>query len=190
MQGGALEFINMLYNAHSPRMLAYWDTIIGQNNWTQVCRHDLRTWMAPPKEGFHVKPNFIFFPTCIFPSNEDDHSNSFPGFFYSFWVINVTFIQVNYPRTNDLVGTLLGNIISLLQEYDDVFPKQTSHRLFPICGIEYHINFVLGVTVPNRPAYIAVWRRWKRFKGMLMNWWRRDTWEKVWATCYCGYTCA
>ncbi|PKI50200.1 hypothetical protein CRG98_029409, partial [Punica granatum] len=39
------------------------------------------------------------------------------------------------------------------QEYEDVFPKETPHGLPPIRWIEHQIDFVPGVTIPNRPAY-------------------------------------
>ncbi|PKI79456.1 hypothetical protein CRG98_000147 [Punica granatum] len=39
------------------------------------------------------------------------------------------------------------------QEYEDVFPEETPHGLPPIRGIEHQIDFVPGVTIPNRPAY-------------------------------------
>jgi hypothetical protein len=45
------------------------------------------------------------------------------------------------------------SIVSLLQEYKDVFPKETPHGLPPIRGIEHQIDFVPGATIPNRPAY-------------------------------------
>ncbi|PKI39694.1 hypothetical protein CRG98_039907 [Punica granatum] len=38
------------------------------------------------------------------------------------------------------------------QKYEDVFPEETPHGLPPIRGIEHQIDFVLGSTIPNRPA--------------------------------------
>ena len=55
--------------------------------------------------------------------------------------------------TNDLAGSLPSNIISLLQEFEDVFPDEVPFGLPPIRGIEHQIDFVPGATIPNRPAY-------------------------------------
>jgi hypothetical protein len=48
---------------------------------------------------------------------------------------------------------LPSSIVSLLQEYEDVFPEETPYGLPPIRGIEHQIDFVPGATIPNRPAY-------------------------------------
>uniref|UniRef100_A0A2N9GLY6 Retrotransposon gag domain-containing protein n=1 Tax=Fagus sylvatica TaxID=28930 RepID=A0A2N9GLY6_FAGSY len=44
-------------------------------------------------------------------------------------------------------------VVSLLQEYEDVFPNDVPSGLPPIRGIEHQIDFVPGATIPNRPAY-------------------------------------
>ncbi|XP_071940457.1 uncharacterized protein [Coffea arabica] len=44
-------------------------------------------------------------------------------------------------------------IASILQDYKDIFPKDIPSGLPPICGIEHQIDFVLGATIPNYPAY-------------------------------------
>jgi hypothetical protein len=56
-------------------------------------------------------------------------------------------------NTNELDLALPSPIVSLLQEYEDVFPKETPHGLPPIRGIEHQIDFVLSATIPNRLAY-------------------------------------
>ena len=58
-----------------------------------------------------------------------------------------------FLNTNKIDPTLPHSIISLLQEYEDVFPEETPHGLPPIQGIEYHIDFVSSATTPNRLAY-------------------------------------
>ena len=55
--------------------------------------------------------------------------------------------------TNDLVGALLSNIVSLLQEFEDVLPEEVPHGLPPIRGIEHQIDFIPSASIPNRPAY-------------------------------------
>ena len=44
-------------------------------------------------------------------------------------------------------------LVSLLQEYADVFPEDSPIGLPPVRGIEHQIDFVPGSTLPNRPAY-------------------------------------
>jgi hypothetical protein len=44
-------------------------------------------------------------------------------------------------------------VVSLLQEYEDVFPNDVPSGLPPIREIEHQIDFVPGATIPNRPAY-------------------------------------
>ena len=56
-------------------------------------------------------------------------------------------------NTNELDIALPSSIVSLLQEYEDVFPKETPYGLPPIRGIEHQIDFVPSATIPNRPAY-------------------------------------
>ena len=56
-------------------------------------------------------------------------------------------------NTNELDFALPSSIVSLLQEYEDVFPEETPHGLPPIQGIEHQIDFVPGAAIPNRPAY-------------------------------------
>ena len=58
-----------------------------------------------------------------------------------------------FLNTNEFDLTLPSSIISLLQEYEDLFPEETPHGLPPIRGIAHQINFVLGVAIPNIPAY-------------------------------------
>jgi hypothetical protein len=55
--------------------------------------------------------------------------------------------------TNDLVGALPSDIVSLLQEFEDVLPEEVPHGLPPIGGIEHQIDFIPGASIPNRPAY-------------------------------------
>jgi hypothetical protein len=58
-------------------------------------------------------------------------------------------------NTNELVESLPSVIVSLLQEYEDVFHNKETvpSRLPPIIRIEHQIDFVPGASIPNRPAY-------------------------------------
>ena len=55
-------------------------------------------------------------------------------------------------NTNELDESLR-SVVSLLQEYEDVFPNDVPSGLPPIRGIEHQIDFAPGATIPNRPAY-------------------------------------
>ncbi|RDY07243.1 Tf2-6, partial [Mucuna pruriens] len=41
----------------------------------------------------------------------------------------------------------------LLEELQDVFPKDVPHRMPPLRGMEHHIDLTLRATFPNRAAY-------------------------------------
>ena len=56
-------------------------------------------------------------------------------------------------NTNKLDESLPSVVISLLQEYEDVFPTDVPSGFPPIRGIEHQIDFVPDATIPNRPAY-------------------------------------
>jgi hypothetical protein len=56
-------------------------------------------------------------------------------------------------NTNELDESLPSVVVSLLQEYDDVFPHDVPSGLPPVRGIEHQIDFVPGMTILNRPAY-------------------------------------
>jgi hypothetical protein len=56
-------------------------------------------------------------------------------------------------NTNKLDESLPSVVVSLLQEYEDVFPNDVPSGLPPIRGIEHQIDFVPGATIPKRPAY-------------------------------------
>ena len=63
-----------------------------------------------------------------------------------------TFVQT-YLKANKLDASLPSLVVSLLQEFDDVFPKKVPHGLTPIQGIENQIDFMLDASIPNRLAY-------------------------------------
>ena len=72
-------------------------------------------------------------------------------------------------NTNELDESLPSVIVSLLQEYEDVFPNNVRSGLPPIRGIEHQIDFVPGATIPNRPAYRSNPEETKNFKGKLKS---------------------
>ena len=72
---------------------------------------------------------------------------------------NTPFCVLLYKETllaaNDLPSTLPSVVFDLLQEYEDVFPKEVPPGLPPKGGIEHQIDLVLGAPLPNRPPYRA-----------------------------------
>ena len=59
----------------------------------------------------------------------------------------------SYLNTDETNQSLPSMALSLLQEFDDVFPEEVPSGLPPIRGIEHQIDFVPEVVIPNRPAY-------------------------------------
>ncbi|XP_071902760.1 uncharacterized protein [Coffea arabica] len=55
--------------------------------------------------------------------------------------------------TNNLLDRLPSSVVSLLQEYEDVFPKEIPSDLPPIRGIEHRIDFIPGASLPNKSVY-------------------------------------
>ena len=58
-------------------------------------------------------------------------------------------------NTNELDKSLPSVIVSLLQEYEDMFPNDVPSGLPPIRGIEHQIDFVPSAIIPNQPAYVC-----------------------------------
>jgi hypothetical protein len=57
---------------------------------------------------------------------------------------------LNLDETNQSLPSL---DVSLLQEFEDVFPEEMPNELPPIRGIEHQIDFVPRDAIPNQPAY-------------------------------------
>jgi hypothetical protein len=58
-------------------------------------------------------------------------------------------LLANTPNTQNLPSC----VETLLQEFEDMFPKEVPSGLPPIRGIEHHIDLNPGASLPNRPAY-------------------------------------
>ena len=58
-----------------------------------------------------------------------------------------------YFNTNDLDFAIPSVVVSLMQEFDDVFPEDIPNGLPPLRGIEHQIDLVPEALIPNHPAY-------------------------------------
>ena len=77
-------------------------------------------------------------------------------------------------NTNELDPILPSSVVTLLQEFEDVFPDEMPHGLPPIRGIEHQIDFVPGASIPNRPAYRSNHEETKELqRHVYMLIWRR-----------------
>ncbi|XP_068639431.1 uncharacterized protein [Aristolochia californica] len=56
-------------------------------------------------------------------------------------------------NTNPLDTVLPSVVVSLLQEFEELFPEEVPHGLPPLQGIEHQIDFVPGASILNRPTY-------------------------------------
>ena len=55
--------------------------------------------------------------------------------------------------SNDLDSSFPSSFMSLLQEFQDVFPDDIPSGLPPIRGIEHKIDFIPSSIIPNKLAY-------------------------------------
>ena len=55
--------------------------------------------------------------------------------------------------SDDVTSSLPSVVVSVLQEYTDLFPEEVPKGLPPVRGIEHHIDFIPGASIPNKPAY-------------------------------------
>ncbi|XP_019093259.1 PREDICTED: uncharacterized protein LOC109129463 [Camelina sativa] len=74
------------------------------------------------------------------------------AFFLNQPIIVLMYKEALMSLTN-LEPELPSNIVSLLQDYGDVFLEENPDGLPPIRGIEHQIDFVPGASLPNMPAY-------------------------------------
>jgi hypothetical protein len=64
-----------------------------------------------------------------------------------------------YFNTNYLDYAIPSMVVSLLQEFDDVFPENIPSGLLLLRGIEHQIDLVPGALFPYHPAYKSNPRR-------------------------------
>ena len=76
-------------------------------------------------------------------------ANDVNSVFYTNQPIFVLLYKETCFNTNELDKPLPNIVVSLLQEYEDVFLNDVPSGLSPIRGIEHQIDFVPGATIPN-----------------------------------------
>ena len=72
-----------------------------------------------------------------------------------------------YFNTNDLDNIVPSVLVSLLQDFDDVYLDATPSRLPPLRGIEHNINLVHKASIINRPSYIRNLEEIKEFQRLV-----------------------
>ena len=55
-------------------------------------------------------------------------------------------------HTNERNFSLPSAIVTILQDFHDVFLNEVPNGLPPFRGIKHQIDFIRGATIPNRPA--------------------------------------
>ena len=61
-----------------------------------------------------------------------------------------------YFSTNDLNPSFPSGIVSSFLVFDDLFREEIPHGLPSLRGIEHQIDFILGASIPNQPAYRVI----------------------------------
>ncbi|RDY11050.1 Retrovirus-related Pol polyprotein from transposon opus, partial [Mucuna pruriens] len=59
--------------------------------------------------------------------------------------------------------------LEMLGSFKEFFPKDILQGLPPIKGIEHHIDFTLGATLPNKAAYRPTLKKVKKFNNKLVT---------------------
>ncbi|XP_071917024.1 uncharacterized protein [Coffea arabica] len=68
-------------------------------------------------------------------------------------VVYVLYCKEVILLSHETLNDLPPEISYLLQEFEDVFPDEIPSGLPSLRGIEHQIDFILGASLPNRPAY-------------------------------------
>ena len=80
-----------------------------------------------------------------------------------------------YFSTNELRNYLPSVIVSLLQDFEDVFPEETPSGLLPKRRIEHHIDLIPSAAIQNILALDVILRKRRKYKNKLVSSWRRGT---------------
>ena len=72
-------------------------------------------------------------------------------------------------NTNELEESLPSVVVSLLEEYKDMFSNNVPSGLPLIRGIGRQIDFVPSVTIPTNQPIGVIQRRQRNFKGKLRS---------------------
>ncbi|XP_057500364.1 uncharacterized protein LOC130784489 [Actinidia eriantha] len=72
-----------------------------------------------------------------------------------------------FINTNGFDSVIPSSVVSLLQEFEDVFPDEMPHGLPPIRGIEHQIDFVPGASIQINRLIGVIRTRRRSFKGLV-----------------------
>ena len=85
----------------------------------------------------------------------------------------VPFVLLIYKEslmsTSDLARTIPSIVLSLLQDFGDVFPDEVPDGLPPLRGIEHQIDLILGAPLSNVRLIDRTQRKPKNCKGKWRN---------------------
>jgi hypothetical protein len=94
---------------------------------------------------------------CVEKLNKQPNFYAREGKVRSVFLTNKLIILLMYKEayfnTNNLDHIVPNVAISLLQEFDDLFPDDIPSGLPPLRGREHQIDFVPRASIPNQPAY-------------------------------------
>ena len=110
--------------------------------------------------------------------------------FYTNKPIFVLFYKEAYFNTNECNESLPSVVVSLLQEYEDVFPNNVPSGLPPIRRIEYQIDFVPAVTIPNQLANRSNSEETKKLQRQVEELLTKGHERKHGSMCSANATCA
>ena len=88
------------------------------------------------KQTFYAKPRELKFAI----SNEQP-------------LLLIRYKETLFTNVDVSLDHLPSSFVSMLQDFQDVFPEELPSGLPPLRGVEHQIDFIPGSTIPNRPAY-------------------------------------
>lgn len=67
--------------------------------------------------------------------------------------VTLLMYKETYFLFEEFTSSLSKIMLSILQDYRDVFPEELASRLPPICGIKHQIDFMTSATILNKLVY-------------------------------------
>ena len=88
----------------------------------------------------------------------------------------------NVYFTNNLYSFLRCDVVSLLQEFVDVFSEEIAYGLPPLRCIEHQIDFIPSVSLPNRPTYRSRLEEAKKIQRQVYEFLQKEIVRERWDT--------